>query len=232
MARLRPQVVVLGHRPLYSSSVLDYPADQQNRTRADYENLLREFEVDMYISGHVHLYERTLPMFNYTASQSDYMFPKDPVYIINGAGGNLEGHCDHVTPQLPSFMPYRNGEIYGYGIVSSFNGNPTRGDEPRVETKADLLGSNRGVNKLGDGALADAYLARVSALPHISKQPNISRITAVMAALDWKEKTAFTRLVEQLAESNCVNVRSLCYDFMGAFLDSRFVDRICIVKCA
>jgi hypothetical protein len=226
---LVPWLVVMGHRPLYSSSTLDYPSDQQNRTRADLESLLTEFGVDLYISGHVHLAERTLPMRDFKATQDDYHNPSAPVYVINGAAGNMEGHCEHVFPTLPSYMPWRNKEIYGYGIISSFNGNPTESDKTRVEGRGDFNGV-KGVNVAPAPEVVEAYMQRMQNLGQAHK---MSKMEAIMRLSKMSQDNAFTRLVADLdkSKSKCQTARSLCYDFMPAFIDDRYVDRICITRC-
>jgi len=49
----------------------------------------------------------------------DYIDPKAPIYIVNGAAGNIEGH----TPDVP-ILPYSaliDNSDYGYGILSVVN---------------------------------------------------------------------------------------------------------------
>lgn len=92
--KLRPWIVVYGHRPVYSTSSLEFPLDQQEKVKKTFEPLFHRYGVDVYIAGHVHLYERTYPMVNETSTATDYNNPKATVYINNGAAGNVEGHCN------------------------------------------------------------------------------------------------------------------------------------------
>jgi hypothetical protein len=61
-----------------------------------WEPLLKEFSVDMYISAHVHNYERFLPVFNGTshpkwrATPNRIEHPDAPVHVVTGAAGNVE----------------------------------------------------------------------------------------------------------------------------------------------
>lgn len=57
------------------------------------------YKVDVYLSGHVHTYERSYPVYNWdvrfdlenaTIPTLVYDEPTAPVYIVNGAGGNIE----------------------------------------------------------------------------------------------------------------------------------------------
>ncbi|EFN53514.1 hypothetical protein CHLNCDRAFT_58566 [Chlorella variabilis] len=84
---------------------------------AHYEPLFYGAQVDLVLSGHVHSYERSLPLFNYSVD------PCGPAYIVVGDGGNAEGPEQHfvdVDPpdwctntslvKLPSYQPTMTGE--------------------------------------------------------------------------------------------------------------------------
>ncbi len=116
---VRPWIVVLGHRPLYSTSNLDYPPGQQGRTRAAFEPLLLKYKVDVYMSGHVHWFERTWPMNNQVVTAKSFTKPLSPVYVINGAGGNQEGHPDHYTPEVPEYTVFRDTAHFGFSLVKT-----------------------------------------------------------------------------------------------------------------
>ncbi|XP_070208064.1 uncharacterized protein [Littorina saxatilis] len=87
-----PWVVVMGHRPLYCSSVMCHKRCHVKaaRYRSHVEGLLRQQRVDVVIAGHNHQYERSFPVYQGRATQRDYVNPRAPVYIVNGAGGNPE----------------------------------------------------------------------------------------------------------------------------------------------
>ena len=59
---MRPWIIVAGHRPMYLH-------DDVGVFRAAVEELLLKYEVDLYLSGHVHEYYRTFPVRN----GSDYV---------------------------------------------------------------------------------------------------------------------------------------------------------------
>jgi hypothetical protein len=83
-----------------------------------YERLFRKHGVDMVFSGHVHAYERTNPVFNYTRDDCG------PMYTTIGDGGNIEGlvypFIDTPPPpdfcantslfELPSYQPTPSGQ--------------------------------------------------------------------------------------------------------------------------
>lgn len=146
------------YRPLYSTSTIDYPSDQQERSRESLEPIFRQYKIDAYISGHVHLFERSFPLDNYKVAQHDYHKPDAPVYIINGAAGNLEGHPERIMEELPPYMAKREKATYGYGIlrtdrtpayyVAKSRNGTTSHHQQQPETKPHVLKklSRRGVN--------------------------------------------------------------------------------------
>ncbi len=79
-------VVVVGHRPWHGSKDKDWPVFAVKHLRDAFEPIMLEFEVDLYLCGHRHYYERTVPI-GADASAS----PNGTITLINGAAGNVEG---------------------------------------------------------------------------------------------------------------------------------------------
>lgn len=52
------------------------------------EPLMVKYGVDMYLSGHMHMYERTYPLINGNVIQKGdvYVNPKAPVFIVQATG--------------------------------------------------------------------------------------------------------------------------------------------------
>ncbi|KAF4963485.1 hypothetical protein FSARC_8494 [Fusarium sarcochroum] len=92
-----PWVIVMGHLPINSSKTVCY----QDHIRNAFQKLMLKNEVDLYIGGHVHWYERLYPLdvngakhnasvvSNHTCNTSP---GKSMVHPINGAAGNIESH--------------------------------------------------------------------------------------------------------------------------------------------
>jgi hypothetical protein len=57
------------------------------------EPLLERYQVDMYFTGHIHMYERSLPVMRGQVEQS-YHNPKDVVHINTGNSGGRNGFED------------------------------------------------------------------------------------------------------------------------------------------
>lgn len=79
---VRPWVVVQGHRPMYEG-------DKYESGFAEiFEGLFREHGVDMYLSGHVHSYERTLAVHGGAVAEDGIP------HIMIGGAGNSEMRVD------------------------------------------------------------------------------------------------------------------------------------------
>eukprot|EP00359_Climacostomum_virens_P000879 CAMPEP_0204896924 /NCGR_PEP_ID=MMETSP1397-20131031/449_1 /ASSEMBLY_ACC=CAM_ASM_000891 /TAXON_ID=49980 /ORGANISM="Climacostomum Climacostomum virens, Strain Stock W-24" /LENGTH=360 /DNA_ID=CAMNT_0052064609 /DNA_START=49 /DNA_END=1128 /DNA_ORIENTATION=+ len=99
-----PWLIVLGHRPLYCN--FNYPTcyGEADTIRSKIEGLLYQNNVDLFIDGHVHNYQRTTAVYNGTSAESAsdveyaYVNPKAPIYITTGGPGNDESQ----TPLAPN----------------------------------------------------------------------------------------------------------------------------------
>ncbi|CAK4608974.1 unnamed protein product [Aphanomyces euteiches] len=105
-----PWIFVGTHRPLYSVFMEDTTYGRLPRVRnvtvaiqKAFEDLFLKYKVDAVLMGHVHSYERQLPIAHgksvrdgVSPDASVYHNPKAPVYILTGAAGNIED----LTPYL------------------------------------------------------------------------------------------------------------------------------------
>jgi hypothetical protein len=71
--------------------------------------------VNLVISGHVHAYERSRPVFG-NATVSDGV-----TYVVVGDGGNAEGHASRYQQPQPSWSAFRNGTQYGHATWTVLN---------------------------------------------------------------------------------------------------------------
>jgi len=121
----RPWVVLLGHRPMYSS---DEQSDSGD-LRVDIEPLLKKYNVDLYVAGHMHEYERTYPVYNNTPTATPaatstepttttYVNPTATTHLTIGTAGALVLER-WVNPQ-PTWSAFRE-ERYGYGTLAAYN---------------------------------------------------------------------------------------------------------------
>lgn len=90
-----PFVVVLGHRPMYTTS-RDLKMGQLRALMIEHiEPLLVRYNVNLVLWGHVHKYERTCAIQNYTCADPEDS-TKLPVHVIIGMGGQ-----DYQVPWEP-----------------------------------------------------------------------------------------------------------------------------------
>lgn len=113
-----PWVIVTGHRPWYVSHV-DYECKE---CREAFEKILVDNHVDLVHTGHVHNYQRWLPVAYNESDPNGYNNPKYPVYIGNGAGGHYDG-LDLIDSTISdeSLVPKRFDNAYGWSRVTVHN---------------------------------------------------------------------------------------------------------------
>lgn len=108
---LIPWIVIVTHCPWYNSNRAHQNETQTLQMMKSFEPLVYKHKVNLIISGHVHAYERTHPVYNFKLDSNG------PTYIVIGDGGNLEGHASTYIQPQPSWSAYTNGTAYGYGIL-------------------------------------------------------------------------------------------------------------------
>ncbi|TFB00806.1 Acid phosphatase [Trichoderma ghanense] len=121
-----PWVIAMSHRPFYSSQVSSY----QKSIRAAFEDLMLHNGVDLYLSAHIHWYERLLPLgSNGTIDEASVInnntYWTNPgvsmAHIINGAAGNIESHSTLGSSPLLDFTTYLDQQNFGFGGLTVHN---------------------------------------------------------------------------------------------------------------
>jgi hypothetical protein len=116
-----PWIIVYGHRPMYSSQKQGIDKLIWNNAtgilRRAIEDLLYDAHADLYISGHVHAYERFLPMYRSEATDRTYDSPRGITSVIVGHAGNIEGHACS-WEKLPEYEAVRTCEGFGYSRMT------------------------------------------------------------------------------------------------------------------
>ena len=80
----RPWIVITGHHPMYEGGKVD------KKMQEAFEPMLKEYGVDVVMTGHIHSYERDYPVFNVTEIVESYDNPGLPVHVMVGGPGNDE----------------------------------------------------------------------------------------------------------------------------------------------
>jgi hypothetical protein len=120
-----PWVIVMGHRPMYSSQVSSYQAD----VRDAFQGLFLQYDVDAYLSGHIHWYERLFPLTaNGTIDSASITNKKGTEYttnpgvsithLINGMAGNIESHSELGTSPQLNITAVLDQVNYGFNKVT------------------------------------------------------------------------------------------------------------------
>jgi acid phosphatase type 7 len=104
-----PWLMVMMHRAIYTRSQCDangVPTGEALPVQKAFEDLFIKYNVDVVVSGHVHLYSRHFPikknvavMDGVSEDKKTYTKPQAPVYVISGAAGSNEGHKAYDTKQ-------------------------------------------------------------------------------------------------------------------------------------
>ncbi|KAM3708568.1 hypothetical protein ACJW31_02G106000 [Castanea mollissima] len=116
-----PWLVAAWHPPWYSTYKAHYR--EAECMRVEMEDILYKYGVDIVFNGHVHAYERSNRVYNYTLD------PCGPIYIVVGDGGNREkmaiAHADEAgnCPE-PSTTP---DEYMGGYCAFNFTSGPAEG---------------------------------------------------------------------------------------------------------
>jgi hypothetical protein len=96
------------------------------------EDLFAVNQVDVHLTGHQHVYERTSPVYRFkaqppeadTRGDSYYLDPAYPVYVVNGCPGNVEVMHGFTEPR-PSWSVGARSSEFGYVTIAysdtSFN---------------------------------------------------------------------------------------------------------------
>ena len=111
-----PFVINFYHRPMYCSNSDQCLNKGGQLLRQQGEELMNYLKINLVLNGHVHSYERTFPVFNWSATQLDYTEPSSTVHIVQGASGNREGN-DGFPTVLPEWSAGRASEV-GFGLLT------------------------------------------------------------------------------------------------------------------
>eukprot|EP01138_Halocafeteria_seosinensis_P014323 gb/GECG01014623.1/.p1 GENE.gb/GECG01014623.1/~~gb/GECG01014623.1/.p1 ORF type:complete len:504 (+),score=48.51 gb/GECG01014623.1/:1-1512(+) len=122
-----PFIVVVGHRPMYCSAGHAECHNVRNPVRKGshgIEHLLQRYNVDMYFAGHVHAYERSLPVYDDKFEQQTdhhhYVKPNSTVHITIGNAGSK-----YKTMTMKVKKPWTAQQVrgYGYGRLTAVSPN-------------------------------------------------------------------------------------------------------------
>ncbi|KAF8553524.1 Metallo-dependent phosphatase [Imleria badia] len=114
-----PWVVVGLHRPWYVAAQND-SGDVSLACQQAFEPLMIKYGVDLYMQGHVHVYERNAPIANYSIDPNGLDNPSAPWNIVSGAAGHYDG-LDTLTSPLPYWSVQAWDNTYGWSRLTFHN---------------------------------------------------------------------------------------------------------------
>jgi Calcineurin-like phosphoesterase/Iron/zinc purple acid phosphatase-like protein C len=118
-----PWVIVMGHRPMYSSQVSSYQAD----VRDAFQETLLQNGVDAYLAGHIHWYERLYPLganskIDYASVLNNNTYVTNPgvsiTHLTNGMAGNIESHSTLNGSPILNVTAYLDQKHYGFSKLT------------------------------------------------------------------------------------------------------------------
>jgi hypothetical protein len=109
-----PWLIAYYHRPTYCSVKGGCHPDQAGRLRHQTEAMFHDYQVDLALQGHVHSYERTLPVFHQKIGATT---EDGTVYILQGSSGNREGNQSPYPEDLPAWSASQHTEV-GYALMT------------------------------------------------------------------------------------------------------------------
>ncbi|KAI7371250.1 Acid [Hortaea werneckii] len=121
-----PWVIAMSHRPMYSSEVSSY----QPNVRNAFQKLLMDNNVDAYLAGHVHWYERLWPLTSNGSIDHAAIIDNNTYHVnegvsmthlINGAAGNVESHSTLPWNETLDITAVLNQHYYGYSKLTFHN---------------------------------------------------------------------------------------------------------------
>ena len=109
-----PWLIAAVHSPWYNSNNAHYNETEEYFFRMFAEPLLHAAHVDAMFAGHVHAYERSLPVYNNEVDSCGATF------ITIGDAGNHEGLATGWKDPQPEWSAYRESS-YGHGVLTLIN---------------------------------------------------------------------------------------------------------------
>ncbi|KAG1467160.1 hypothetical protein G6F56_004568 [Rhizopus delemar] len=127
----RPWIIVMTHHPMYCSIASSDCTTNAEKIRngpgfnsqsgGGIEDILLKHKVDIYMSGHVHNYERTYPVAHGNLTSTSYHNAPSFFQLVIGNAGQPEGPSQFDENNIPEFSAFRYS---GYGF-STFKVTPT-----------------------------------------------------------------------------------------------------------
>ena len=127
----QPWIIAYTHRPFYCSFGNDPDCNKNHIRFSEFEDLLVKYNVDLVAAGHVHFYERMLPIKKgqivpFQLNQGDTNFneiinPQGPVHILQGMAGHKGDKADPKEVYKGKSWTVKVSKAYSFLSVKSSN---------------------------------------------------------------------------------------------------------------
>jgi hypothetical protein len=173
-----PWIIAVIHRPIYSAALLEWADHSPGGPLSLAWEPLFLGRVDVVLSGHIHSFDRTHPVYNGSVlgplpptNSSVYIDPVAPLYVCAGTSGALPENVFIEPP--PVWSAVRHNGVFGYGrleaaAASAVESQQGIGEHVLNYTQLDLFG------EVVDWFQVRKKASRVSASAPISLGLNIS----------------------------------------------------------
>jgi acid phosphatase type 7 len=116
-----PWLVVFGHRPMYCCSD-DKPTTcgtEANSIKQYLEDWFKNYNVDLYVNGHVHNYQRTAPVYKGQVTNT-YTNPRSTIYVTTGGPGADKSDTNFDCNSTPSWL-VASEDSYSFSVMNVYN---------------------------------------------------------------------------------------------------------------
>ena len=105
------------HTPFYNTFANHGNERETVDMKASMEPLFQRYGVNIVLSGHVHAYMRSRPIYRGQVMEDG----RAPIYMIVGEGGR--GHAkNYLNPDTPEpWVAVRDKSVYGFGLLNIMN---------------------------------------------------------------------------------------------------------------
>jgi len=127
----KPWIVAVTHRPFYCSFKKSDDCTIYSQRWADFEVILLKYKVDLVLGGHVHIYERMLPIkkghigsfvHRYWDDKYRYIInPQTPMYVVQGMAGHKGDEADPQDVYKGQSFAVKVSKDYSFLKVRSLN---------------------------------------------------------------------------------------------------------------
>jgi len=127
----QPWIIAYTHRPFYCSFGYDPDCNYNHQRFSKFEDLLIKYNVDLVVSGHVHYYERMLPIkrnkiapFQVNLDDTNFneiINPSSPIYLLQGMAGHRGDKADPSEVYYGKAWTVKVSKAYSYISVKSQN---------------------------------------------------------------------------------------------------------------